>query len=60
MKRAWQIWLSYGLSLVVALAAMAWLNVSTLRVEHSEAAARAPAQLDVRGFAWRCGGWTRD
>jgi len=40
--------LSYGLSLVVALAAMAWLSVSTLRVERSEAAARAGAQLDAR------------
>lgn len=48
MKRPWHIWMSYGLSLVVALAAMAWLTVSTLRVERSEAAARTGAQLDAR------------
>jgi signal transduction histidine kinase len=48
MKRPWHIWLSYGLSLVVALAAMAWLTVSTLRVERSEAAARTGGQLDAR------------
>ena len=48
MKRPWQIWLSYGLSLVVALAAMAWLSVSTLRIERSEADARSGAQLDAR------------
>ena len=48
MKRPWHIWLSYGLSLVVALTAMGWLTVSTLRVERSEAAARTGAQLDAR------------
>ena len=48
MKRPWHIWLSYGLSLVLALAAMAWLTVSTLRVERSESAARTGAQLDAR------------
>src|SRR5262245_27431844 len=55
MKRPWHIWLSYGLSLVVALAAMAWLTVSTLRVECSEATARTGAQLDakIRLALWR-------
>ena len=36
MKRTWQVWLLYAVCLAVALPALAWLSVTTLRLEQAE------------------------
>ena len=40
MRRPWQIWVLYALSLAVVVPAMAWLTVKAHQLDKAEAAAR--------------------
>ncbi len=55
MKRAWQVWLLYGLCLIVALPALSWLTVNAVDLERAETQARARGQREeqIRLALWR-------
>ena len=40
MRRPWQIWLAFAFCLAVAVPAMTWLTLHTLRLDRAEALAR--------------------
>ncbi len=55
MRRPWHIWTAFALCLAVLLAAMAWVSVTTLRLDHAETEMRRHAVLEenVRLALWR-------
>ena len=55
MKSTKNIWLGFAACLALALAAMAWVTATALRLDHAESAARAEAALEenVRLALWR-------
>ncbi|MCA9176170.1 MAG: HAMP domain-containing histidine kinase [Planctomycetales bacterium] len=57
-KRPWQIWLVFGVSLLLAIAAMTWLTGQVMRLDEAEATAQARMEQDERiGAAlWRMDG----
>ena len=54
MKRPWQIWLLFALSLAVVVPAVGWLTVNVLELDRAEAVARAQIELeqDVNSVMW--------
>jgi signal transduction histidine kinase len=55
MKHPWHVWLVFGLSLALVLAAMGWISAIALRSEAAEAAALARSDFEegVRTCLWR-------
>src|SRR5262245_15990666 len=55
MNRPWKIWLTFMLCSVVMLCVMAWVSTTALRLDRSQAEARAQAELEekVRLALWR-------
>ncbi|MEX0938626.1 MAG: HAMP domain-containing sensor histidine kinase [Pirellulales bacterium] len=55
MMRPWRVWLCFGLSLAVALPALAWLTATTLELERAELSARSQSQREelIRLALWR-------
>ena len=55
MNRPWKIWLVFGLSLAVLLAATGWLSWTALRLDRAQARAQQQAELEekVRLALWR-------
>ena len=55
MNRPWKIWLIFALCSVVVLCVMAWVSGTALRLDRSQAQARAQADLEekVRLALWR-------
>ena len=55
MQRPWHIAAAFGASLVLLLAATAWMSWTTLRLDRAEAEARAQAALEenIRLALWR-------
>ncbi len=55
MSRPWHIWILFVVCLGVAMAAMGWISVTALRLDHAEADARRQAALEenVRLALWR-------
>jgi signal transduction histidine kinase len=55
MKRAWLLWTLFALCLAIALAAMAWISATVLRLDRMQAEAARQAQLEenVRLALWR-------
>ena len=55
MNRPWKIWFTFGLCSVVVLCVMAWVSTIALRLDRSQAEARAQAELEekVRLALWR-------
>jgi len=48
MKRPWQVWLTFACCVLMAVAAMVWLTVQTLRVDRQLSVARAETELEQR------------
>ncbi len=59
MKRPWQVWLLYGVSMAVAFGALAWLTASALVLEQAEVATRDRSVREerVRLALWRMDTW---
>ena len=55
MNRPWKIWLTFSLCSVVVLCVMGWVSITALRLDRSQAEARAQADLEekVRLALWR-------
>ncbi len=55
MRRPWQIWLVFTCGLAVAFAAMGWLSLKALDLEHDREQSRVDAELeeDVRQALWQ-------
>lgn len=55
MNRPWKIWLVFGLSLAVVMAAMGWVSLTTLRLDRAQAQSGRQAELEerVRLALWR-------
>lgn len=55
MNRPWKIWLVFGLSLAVVLAAMGWVSLTTLRLDRAQVQSGQQAELEerVRLALWR-------
>lgn len=55
MKRAWLLWTLFTLCLAIALAAMAWISATVLRLDRMQLDASRQAQLEenVRLALWR-------
>jgi len=55
MNRPLHVWLAFGLSLAIVLAAMGWVSLTALRLDQAGAAARRQAALEenVRLALWR-------
>ena len=55
MKRPWQVWLIFTLSLAVVLTAMGWISLTALRSEEAEALGQARSDYEeaVRLALWR-------
>ena len=48
MKRPWQIWTLFFLSLAIVLPALGWLSVKALELDRAEAAARRQTEVARR------------
>ena len=55
MRRTWRTWIGFCLGLALVLIAMAWISVTTLRLDAADAEARQNARLEeaVRLALWR-------
>jgi hypothetical protein len=55
MRRPWQVWLAFAISLLVAVAAVGWLSYRALESDRADAvaAARAAREELARLAMWR-------
>ena len=55
MKRPWQFWTLYLISLAIVVSAMTWLTVKALELDRAEALARRQAEMeeDISRALWR-------
>lgn len=55
MRRSWRLWLAFGASAAVLLAAMGWISAAVLRLDRAEREARdrATQEENIRLALWR-------